>query len=189
MKKKLKHKNSFVMVMVKYMKKVLKDQKLFHRFNVLPNAVKEAFSFTTSADYDHDKLKIQYEDEGDKGYDNFYVLFCSTCSKDKYPEDIQAQWDELITVDSIVAQDHDFCGCIIPNDPSIIASPNNRRFILCPVEHTDKYHKLKETELSPERPAPTENQNPPPADIVVKKKCTLVGKGGQLATYENCGKL
>ena len=37
--------------MVKYMKKVLKDQKLFHRFNVFPNAVKEAFSFTTSADY------------------------------------------------------------------------------------------------------------------------------------------
>ena len=51
--------------MVKYMKKELKDQKLFHRFNVFPNAVKEAFSFTTSADYDHDKLKSQYEDEGD----------------------------------------------------------------------------------------------------------------------------
>ena len=48
--------------MVKYMKKVLKDQKLFHCFNVFPNAVKEAFSFTTSADYEHDKLKIQCED-------------------------------------------------------------------------------------------------------------------------------
>ena len=68
----------------------------------------------TSADYDHDKLKIQCEDEGDKGYDDFYVLFCSTCSKDKCPdfikkfkdhlpenpkiEDIQEHWDELITV-------------------------------------------------------------------------------------------
>ena len=98
------------------MKKVLKDQKLFHHFNVFPNAVKEAFSFTTSADYDHDKLKIQCEDEGDKGYNNFYVLFCSTCSKDKHPdfikkvknhppenpktEDIQEHWDELITVNS-----------------------------------------------------------------------------------------
>ena len=60
--------------MVKYMKKVLKDQKLFHPFNVFPNAVKEAFSFTTSADYDHDKLKIQCEDEGDKGYDNFCFI-------------------------------------------------------------------------------------------------------------------
>ena len=48
--------------MVKYMKKVPKDQKLFHPFNVFPNAVKEAFSFTTSADYEHDKLKIQCED-------------------------------------------------------------------------------------------------------------------------------
>ena len=63
-------------------------------------------------------------------------------------EDIQEHWDELITVDSTVAQDHDFCGCIIPNDPSIIAGPNNRWFILHPVEHADKYHKLKETELS-----------------------------------------
>ena len=39
----------------KYMEKVLKNQKLFHRFNVFPNAVKEAFSFTTSADYYHVK--------------------------------------------------------------------------------------------------------------------------------------
>ena len=72
--------------MMKYMKKVLKDQKLFHCFDVFPNAVKESFSFTTGADYNHDKLKIQYKDEGDKGYGNFYVLFCSTCSKDKYPD-------------------------------------------------------------------------------------------------------
>ena len=193
--------------LVKYMKKVLKDQKLLHPFNIFPNAVKEAFSFTTSGNYEHYKLKIQYEDEGDKGYDNFYVLFCSTCSKRKYPDfikkfkdhlpenpkigDIQEHWDKLITVDSTVAQDHDFCGCIIPNDPSVIAGPNNRRFILRPVEHADQYHKLKETELSQKRPAPTENQNPPPADIVVKKKCTntLVRRGGQLATYKNCSQI
>ena len=87
---------------------------LFHHFNVFPNSVREAFSFITSADYDHDKLKIRCEDERDKGYDNCYVLFCSTCSKDKCPdfikkfkdhlpenpkiEDIQEHWDELITV-------------------------------------------------------------------------------------------
>ena len=87
---------------------------LFHHFNVFPNSVREAFSFITSADYDHDKLKIRCEDEMDKGYDNCYVLFCSTCSKDKCPdfikkfkdhlpenpkiEDIQEHWDELITV-------------------------------------------------------------------------------------------
>ena len=69
--------------MAKYRKNVLKDQKLFHGFSVFPNAVKEAFSFTTSADYDHDKLKRQCEDEGDNGYDEFYVLFCSICSKDQ----------------------------------------------------------------------------------------------------------
>ena len=171
--------------MVKYMKKVLKDQKLFHRFDVFPNAVKESFSFTTGADYNHDKLKIQYKDEGDKGYGNFYVLFCSTCSKDKYPdfikkfkdhlpenpkiEDIQEHWDELITVDSTIAQDHDFCGCIIPNYPTVIDGPNSGRFILCPVEHADKYHKLKETELSRRHPAPIENQNPPPLISLSRK--------------------
>ena len=138
----------------KYMEKVLKNQKLFHRFNVFPNAVKEAFSFTTSADYNNEKLKIQCEDEGDKGYDNLYVLFCSTCSKGKYldftkkfkdhlPENpkiehIQEHWNELVIVDGTVAQDHDFCGCIIPKDPSVIAGPNNRRCILCPVEYPDK---------------------------------------------------
>ena len=140
--------------MMKYMKKVLKDQKLFPHFNVFPNTVKEAFSVTTSADYDHGKLKIQCEDEGDKGYDNFYILFCSTCSKGKYSdfikkfkdhlpespkiEDIQEHWDQLVTVDGTVAQDHDCSGCIIPNDPSVIAGPNNRWFILCPVEYADK---------------------------------------------------
>ena len=140
--------------MVKYMEKVLKDHKLFHRFNVFPIPVKEAFSFTTSADYNHEQLKIQCEDEGDKGYDNFYILFCSTCSKGKYSdfikkfkdhlpenwktEDIQEHWDQLVTVDDTVAQDHDCSGCIIPNDPSVIEGPNNRRFILCPVEYADK---------------------------------------------------
>ena len=108
------------------MEKVLKDHKLFHRFNVFPIPVKEAFSFTTSADYNHEQLKIQCEDEGDKGYDNFYILFRSTCSKGKYSdfikkfkdhlpenpkiEDIQEHWDQLVTVDGTVAQDHDCSG-------------------------------------------------------------------------------
>ena len=193
--------------MVKYMKKVLKDQKLFPHFSFFPNTVKEAFSVTISADYDHGKLKIQCKDEGDKGYDNFYILLCSTGAKDKYPdfikkfkghlpenpkiEGIQEHWDAPIFLDSTVAQDHDFCGCIIPNDPSIIAGPNNRQFILRLVEHADKYHKLKKTELSQKRPAVTENKNPPPAEVVVKKKCTstLVGNVGQLATYKNCSQI
>ena len=97
----------------KIYEKSTQRSELFHYFNVFPNSVREAFSFITSADYDHDKLKIRCEDERDKGYDN-YVLFCSTCSKDKYPdfikkfkyhlpenpkiEDIQEHWDELITV-------------------------------------------------------------------------------------------
>ena len=90
------------------------------------------------------------------------VLFCSTCSKDKYPdfikkfkdhlpenlkiEDIQEHWDKRTTIDNTVSQDHDFYGCIIPNDPFVMAGPNNRWFVLHPVEHADKYHKLKETE-------------------------------------------
>ena len=97
----------------KIYEKSTQRSELFHYFNVFPNSVREAFSFITSADYDHDKLKIRCEDEKDKGYDN-YVSFCSTCSKDKYPdfikkfkyhlpenpkiEDIQEHWDELITV-------------------------------------------------------------------------------------------
>ena len=43
---------------------------------------------------------------------------------------------------------------------------------------------MKETELSRKCPAPPENQNPPPADIVVKKKCNY-----QLATYKNCSQI
>ena len=74
MKKKLIHKNSFVLWYGEIYEKSTQNQKLFHCFNVFPNAVKEAFSFTTSADYDHDKLKIQCEDEGDKGYDNFCFI-------------------------------------------------------------------------------------------------------------------
>ena len=126
----------------KIYEKSTQRSELFHYFNVFPNSVREAFSFITSADYDHDKLKIRCEDERDKGYDN-YVLFCSTCSKDKYPDFIKKFKDHLFAWKPkdwgysgtlgwthhccTVTQDHDFCGCIIPNDPSVIAGPNDRR--------------------------------------------------------------
>ena len=37
---------------------------LLHHFNVFPNSVREAFSFITSADYDHDKLKFDVRMKG-----------------------------------------------------------------------------------------------------------------------------
>lgn len=191
--------------MVKYMSNLLEDKKLYHRFNVLPNAIKAAFSLTSADDYNNENLSINCEDEGDKGYDNFYILFCSSCKRDKYPdfikrfqhllpenpkiEDIQEHWDEFIAVDATVAHEHDFCGCILPNNPTIIADPNNRRFILRPVEHSDKYHLSKETtESSRKHPAESSSSSD---DVVVKKTCTntLLGKGGQLTTIENCSQI
>ena len=102
-------------------------------------------------------------------YPDFIKKFKRHLPENPKIEGIQEHWDAPIFLDSTVAQDHDFCGCVIPNDPSIIAGPNNRRFILRPVEHADKYHKLKETELSQKWPAVTENKNPPPADILSRK--------------------
>ena len=120
--------------MVEYMKKLLTEQRLTQRFTVLPTAVKEAFSLATSSDYDQKNLKIECKDEGDKGYDNFYVMFCTKCSKDRFPkfiekfkehlpenlqiQDIQEHWDKLVAVDNTVPHELDLCGCILPNDPS-----------------------------------------------------------------------
>ena len=51
-----------------------------------------------------------------------------------------AHWDELVEQDSTVKSVADYCGCILPNQVDIIAFPNNRRFILHPIEHAGSYH-------------------------------------------------
>ena len=49
-------------------------------------------------------------------------------------------WDKLVAHDASLALDLDFCGTILPNEPHVIAGPNNRRFILRPCENSSKYH-------------------------------------------------
>ena len=76
-------------------------------------------------------------------YEKDYAEFSSNIDKTKNKnEKRNCKWiwwnHREGTVDGTVAQDHDCSGCIIPNDPSVIAGPNNRWFILCPVEYPDK---------------------------------------------------
>ena len=194
--------------MVNFIKNLLEEERSSHRFSILPNAVKEAFLLSNSADYDKDNLKIVCTDDGDKGYNDFYILFCTKCMKNnsefikKYQEylpenpkieDIQENWDKLIAADCKVAHYADYCGCIVPNEPEVIAAPNNRRFILRPTEHSEKYHKMVNT-ATHTTPSEGGSKRPLENDTTIeispsKKSCNkniLLNSSGQLRTYENC---
>ena len=89
-------------------------------------------------------------------------------------KDIQDSWDQMIAEDPSIEKEVDICGTLLPNDPSIIAGPNNRRFILRPADHADKYkdiHLVKPP--APKRPlaatSTTDSMEVPP------KKNTFVG--------------
>ena len=64
----------------------------------------------------------------------------------------------MIAKDSnAISQYVDLCGTIIPNDVNIIAGPNNRRFILRPVDHANKNHS---------KPAPSKRPAESSSDVV-----------------------
>lgn len=85
--------------------------------------------------------------------------------------DIQNSWDELVKINPSIAQDADVVGTILPNEKSVIAGPNNRRFILRPINHSDTYKQIHHKPAAEKRRAPKEH------DITMEvpaKKNTLV---------------
>ena len=142
--------------MVKFVTKLMTEERNRNQFHVLPNAVREELKLTKTT-YNSTLMQVECSNDGDKGYDNFYLMSCQMCQKGtKYQElvakhqtllpndkieSLLDRWDEIIAVDPKAGWFSDFCGCVIPNQVDVVAGPNNRRFILRPCDHANKYHK------------------------------------------------
>ena len=71
----------------------------------------------------------------------FYLLYCYKCCESKLPKfpqifpsllpsetthkDILDAWNQLIVADKSIDMEVDICETLIPNEPSVIASPNS----------------------------------------------------------------
>ena len=51
-----------------------------------------------------------------------------------------SHWDDLLALEPSIKECADYCGCILPNFPGIIAGTNSRRFILRPAA---SHHKVE----------------------------------------------
>ena len=130
----------------------------------------------TEQDYDKENMKLTISHTGNKGLKTFDYICCSVCQKDKIPavlekykdklreqpkiNDLIDQWDILGVSDNLL----DLAGCLIPDDKTVHAAPNGRRFILRPTEHS-AFHtkpssskgKIAVTNVSTNKLIPNEN--------------------------------
>ena len=153
-----------------FVKKLMAEERTSNKV-AIPMEVKEGLQLTDS-NFDPADVKVTCEDEGDKGFGTFYVLYCDKCTSEKVPTDfvkrhsahlpenptitdLQDHWDEIVAADPHAAWCADVCGCLIPNEPSTLAGPNARRFILRPIDHANKHHKDIPKPTATKRPAPS----------------------------------
>ena len=136
-------------------KKRLSDRR---GLNALSDEVKSELSLP--ANFDKAEVTIKVYDEGDKGYADFYAVFCRKCHskkgyfevfKKKYSSflpqephltDIWENWDKIVSQHPSEMTMSDIAACILPNDVSINAGPEGRKYVLRPTEHSNsKCHK------------------------------------------------
>ena len=110
-------------------------------------------------------------------------------------EDLITNWDKLVALKPALALNVDFCGTILPNEAHVLAGPNNRRFILRPYEHSNKYHdEPKKNEEEKESASKRENSDPIDGDcVIVSKKTKTTNKiekhgNGNLTTVKQLTK-
>ena len=114
--------------MQKFFAKLMSQKKCKNAFSTLPEDVVSYFKITKET-FDKDKISIvSCVDDGDKGYETFYVLYYHICVKNRLPiylekhkdklpenpkmEDFMSHFDELLEVDKSVGDVQDLCGCI-----------------------------------------------------------------------------
>ena len=145
------------------MMEVVKKRKLDSRGksvrNSLPDGVADAMVLPEN--FDLKEITIEVTDDGNLRFMKLYVIACKKCHMSetdfmqyfvsKYkallPEDpkladIMDNWDKIIAKHSGEMKHLDILGCILPYQTHIFASPNQRKFIIRPVEHANsKCHK------------------------------------------------
>ena len=167
----------------------------------MPNEVKEALVYGSET-FDRDDVKYLCVNEGDKGYENFYVVYCIRCVRDKLPflfekykshlpqqpkmEDLMDSWDRLMAIDKSIWSKTDYCGCILPNQLGVIAFPNNRQFIQRPIDHWNSHHKNDDSDVIIGKKR-KQNEHEPSAQSFSKKSTNvIVSKSGLLSMYAKC---
>ena len=122
--------------------------------NSLPDGAADALVLPEN--FDPKDITIEVTDDGDLGFMELYVITCKKCHMSetgfmqyfvtKYkallPEDpkladIMDNWDKIIAKHSGEMKHIDIFGCILPHQTHIFASPNERKFITCLVEHAN----------------------------------------------------
>ena len=189
--------------MKNFVTKLLQQERSTNK-KAIPADVREELHLGENNEFDQNDVKLVCHDEGDKGLSTFYLLFCHKCKElktsmmaRKFPtllptsptiKDIQDSWDQLIAADPSIEKEVDICGTLLPNDPTVFAGPNNRRFILRPVDHADKN---KDVHVSNKSKVP---QKRPSVDVTVEvpaKKNTFVqgnNSGNKTLTHAQCTK-
>ena len=102
----------------------------------IPVDVKESMKLTGN-NFDAADVKVTCEDDGDKGFGTFYLLYCDKCQKDnllskfsKYLPadptitDLHDRWDEIMAEEPSLGKYADTCGCFVPNEKEVHAGPN-----------------------------------------------------------------
>ena len=170
-----------------YGKELLEDDRVSKS---LPKEVKDALTIDGFLDYD--KITYSCVDQGDKGFKAFYILYCNLCVNTKLPlfwekykqhlpdqpklETLLDMWDELRSKEkSIGKKQQDFLGCLLPNESGVIAFPNNRRYILRPIEHWNQYHASDEDVVTAEKTAVKRKLNEDAAAFKTNPTNTIIG--------------
>ena len=143
--------------MVNTLSSILSHPRCYNSVNVLPEKVKEDLGITVD-NFNKTLIAIKVANEGLKGYSDFDFIYCKDCKrkilpdllsqyKDKLPdspkiENLLEEWDKLKISNTFI----DVCGCILPKEAHVKATPNGRRFIVRPAEHANTNHLPKEGE-------------------------------------------
>ena len=127
--------------MVNTMKTLLAHRKCLNDFRVIPEKVKEDMKPNKPENFNKTLINVTAEQDVAKGVKEFTYIYCSICQKNELPslitkfqaklpgnldvENNMDNWDSVIIQISYL----DLCGCILPNDPSVNAAPNGRRYL------------------------------------------------------------
>ena len=165
------------------MKEPVKKWKLDSRVKSVRNSLPDgaADAMVLPENFDPKDITIEVTDDGDLAFMELYVITSKKCHmsetgfmqyfvmkykalplEDPKLADIMNNWDKIIAKYSGEMKHIDILGCILPHQKHIFASPNEQKFIACPVEHANsKCHKwtIVAPKLSPTLPLQPLNIN------------------------------
>ena len=165
--------------MVKEATEALKSENVGNSFNKLPNEVKKYFADLCESNFDKEDINMEVNDGGNMGFGTFSYIYCSMCKsksllsfmeefRDMLPnnptvEDVLSNWDKIKAKKKFLKSKFHkaICGCLLPNDPDVMAGLSAKHFILRPISHTplhDKFTVAAASSRSQDGPLPKKSK-------------------------------